>query len=124
MNVLITGATTPLGEALIDHLLEHKTTGTILAIGRETEGRWTDRRVSYLAIDLRRPRAVHDLLEGPAQELAIEAVVHAAHHRDPHDIGRRVHAQNVESTRALVLGCAAHATIRRFVYRSFAEVYA
>ena len=50
-------------------------------------------------------------------------IVHAAHHRRASDIGRRVHAINVESTRSLLLQAEHHPTIRRFVFRSRAEIY-
>lgn len=125
MRVLITGATTPLGTALIDALLAADDVGLILAVGRETESpRPTGPRLVYSSVDLERPRVLHDLLWGAAHDLAIDTVVHGMHHRRPGDRGRRVHTQNVETTRELVLGCRSHPMIERFVYRSFAEVYA
>jgi UDP-glucose 4-epimerase len=51
-------------------------------------------------------------------------VVHTAHHRRAADGGRKVHVQNVDATRHLLLGCADHPSIRRFVQRSYADVYA
>lgn len=53
-----------------------------------------------------------------------DTVVHMAQHRATQDRGRNIHAQNVTATRELIRRCADHPTIRRFVYRSFAEVYA
>ena len=124
MKLLVTGATAPLGMAIVTRLLADPEVELVLAVGREPEACWQDPRVVYRAVDLSRSREVHDLLCGAARDHAIDTVVHAAQHRDAHGGGHRVHAQNVESTRALVLGCANHPTIRRFVYRSFAEVYA
>ncbi len=124
MRLMVTGATAPFGTALVERLLTEPDVELVLAVGRESQTRWHDPRVAYRETDLTRPRDVHDLVCGAAREHAIDTVVHAAQHRDAHGHGRRVHAQNVESARSLVLGCTGHPTIRRFVYRSFAEVYA
>jgi UDP-glucose 4-epimerase len=126
MRIMVTGATAPLGAAIVDRLLAEPEAevGLVVAVGREPEARWRDPRVRYYQTDLTRTRAVRDLIQGPLRTLAVDTVIHTAQHRDPHDVGRRVHAQNVDAARALVLGCADHATIRRFVHRSFAEVYA
>lgn len=124
MKVLVTGSTAPLGAAIVQQLLADPAVELVLAVGREPEATARDAHLVYRGVDLTRSREVHDLIDGVAREHAIDTVVHAAQHRDPHDRGPRVHAQNVEATRALVLACAGHSTIRRFVYRSFAEVYA
>ena len=81
-----------------------------------------DPRVEYRSLDLTRPRVVHDLL-WEAQTLEIDTVINAKQHREDGDAGRTVHAQNVDATRELVLGCVDHPTIRRFVHRSYAELY-
>ncbi len=127
MKVLVTGATAPLGRAIVERLLAEPEVELVLAVGHEAgaPSRVTaDPRVAYRSADLRHPREVHDLIHGPARSLAIDTVIHTAQHRNPHDHGRSVHAQNVEATRALLQSCNEHSTIRRFVYRSFAEVYA
>lgn len=125
MRVMITGATTPLGTALIDALLASDDVELVLAVGREGRSpRPTGARLVYTDADLERPRVLHDLLWGAAHDLAVTTVVHGMHHRPAGDRGRRVHVQNVETTRELVIGCRSHPTIERFVYRSFAEVYA
>ena len=126
MRVMITGATTPLGAALVDTLLAQRDVELVLAIGRESEPleRRAHDRLQYRRCDLTHQRSLHDLLWGEVRSLGIDAVVHGMHHRLARDAGRAVHAQNVSSTRALVLACADHPTIRRLVYRSFAEVYA
>lgn len=123
MRVMVTGATTPLGGAIVDAILATEPRAFVLAIAREPLGRH-DPRVLACDVDLRRRRSVIELLAGPARDHGIAIVVHAAQHRDPRQTGGAVHAQNVEATRELVRGCADHPTIRRFVYRSFAEVYA
>lgn len=124
MRVLVTGATTPLCLALLDRLLAADDVDLVLAIGLDEQSpRPEGPRLVYRREDLARPRVLHDVLWGPARELAIDTVVHGMHHRCPGDRGRRIHLQNVEATRELVLGCRDHPSIRRFVYRSFAEVY-
>jgi len=124
MRVLVTGVTTPLGIGLVDALLADPAVDHVLAVGGGGAAAWSDPRVSYRGLDLTHARAVHDLLWSAGRELAIDTVIHAMHHRNPCDGGRRVHAQNVDAARELVLGCAHHPTIRRLVVRSFAEVYA
>jgi len=128
MRVLITGATTPVGAALVARLLAQSDVELVLAIGREQEAppmRSLDGgRLHYRQIDLTHQRAVHDLVWGEARSLRVDAIVHGMQHRGVHDTGRGVHAQNVYAARELLLACIDHPTIRRFVYRSFGEVYA
>jgi UDP-glucose 4-epimerase len=122
---MLTGASTPLGVALIDALIASDDVDLVLALGREDDApRPTSERLRYRRADLERPRVMHDVLWGAAHDLGIDTVVHGMHHRRPGDRGQRVHVQNVEATRELVLGCREHSSIRRFIYRSFAEVYA
>lgn len=125
MNVLVTGATTPVGIALVESLLASDDVQTVLAVGREATypGR-AHPALHYRSVDLTRPRTLHDLIWGDARDLWIDHVVHGMQHRAAHDRGRRVHAQNVESIRELLLACTDHPSIQRIVYRSFAEVYA
>lgn len=125
MNVMITGATTPVGRALIDELLRTHSEGLILAVGHDHQPEFSARPgLYYHRADLAHPREVHDLLRGPARLHAIDTVFHGAQHRAANDTGPSVHAQNVTATRELVKGCTDHPTIRRLVVRSFAEIYA
>ncbi len=124
MNVLVTGATTPLGQAIVDRLLATPDVGLVLAVGREAPTTSCSPRLVRRAVDLRHGSAVRELVRATARDHAIDTVVHAAQHRAPDDCGRRVHAQNVDAARTLVRECANHPTIRRLVHRSFAEVYA
>jgi UDP-glucose 4-epimerase len=123
---MITGATTPVGARLIEHLLARPDVELVLAVGRERQHQEprTDGRLRNLTVDLTHHRALHDLVWGAARSLRIDGVVHGTHHRRARDAGRAVHVQNVETARALLLACVDHPTIRRLVYRSFAEVYA
>lgn len=127
-RVLVTGATTPIGLALVRGLLADPKIEHVLAVGREPEaelagGLPRDPRLTYEVVDLRRPRPLHRLLFGTARELGVTAVVHSALHRHAQDSGRGIHELNVESTREMLHLLDRHPTIERLVYRSFAEVY-
>ena len=123
MRVLVTGATTRLGGSLVRALLADPSVEHVLAVGAEP-GFEDGPRLRYHRVDLTRDRAVRNLLHGPARTLGIDAVVHAAMHRQARDGGAAVHARNVEATRQLLHACAELAPIRRFVFPSTAAVYA
>ncbi|MDH5490753.1 MAG: NAD-dependent epimerase/dehydratase family protein [Myxococcales bacterium] len=126
-GVLVTGATTPLGLALIEGLLAEPELLPILALGVEPESSLPrlppSDRLHYRQVDLTRARAVRALLYGEAKELGIHAIAHCARHRRAGDRGRRVYALNVECTRQLLHLAERHPSIRRFVLRSTADVY-
>jgi UDP-glucose 4-epimerase len=126
MKVIVTGATAPIGAAIVDHLLADREVEHVLGVGLEpvAADRTDDSRYHYRSIDLCRPRALHDLVWGAARQLGIDTVVHAALHRSPRAIGRHARALHIEGTRQLVLACEHHPTIRRVVFRSAGEVYA
>jgi UDP-glucose 4-epimerase len=121
--VLVTGATTPLGAELVRVLLADPDVEHVLAISLEPPPP-PSARLTALAVDLTRPRLVHDLVHGRARELGVDVVVHGALHRSARDDGAGVHAANVETTRQLLLACEHHPTIRHFVLRSVGDVYA
>jgi UDP-glucose 4-epimerase len=125
MKILVTGATAPLGHAIVERLLDQRDVELVLAVGAEREPPHPHHaKLRRQTADLLHPRVLHDLLWSSARELRVDVVIHAMHHRDARDRGTRVHAQNVETTRNLLLACRDHPTLRRLVYRSFAEVYA
>lgn len=124
--ILVTGATTPVGAALVDRLLRNGRDTTVLAIGAEHIPRvlpLDHPRLVYRRIDLARERNIRRLLFGEALDLEVQVIIHGALHRSAHDKGRHVHRLNVETTRTLLRLAERHETIRRFVYRSYAEVY-
>lgn len=125
--VLVTGATTPLGERLVRDLLADDRVEHVLAVGLEPESRSLPfvgvRRLTYVQVDLTRQRQVHELLFGPARELGTEVVVHLAQHRNPRARGKRVHRSNVEALRSILDLSDRHPTIRRLVVGSHAVVY-
>ncbi|MGE0789157.1 MAG: NAD-dependent epimerase/dehydratase family protein [Sandaracinaceae bacterium] len=123
---LITGATTPIGDALIRELLKRDDCARIVAVGAEpirARAMEIDGRVKYERVDLTRERNLRELLFGVARREAIEVVVDMASHRSVRVTGARARALNVLETQRLLLLCEEHPTIRRFVYRSYAEVH-
>ena len=124
-GVLVTGASTPLGIQVVRALAASGQ--RVLAIGAEREPPlelWDGAgELEYEQADLTRPRDVQRLLFGAAKTLGIESVLHTALHRSPSDVGSRVHALNVESTRELLYLAERHPSIQRFVFRSHADVY-
>ncbi|MBN1335608.1 MAG: hypothetical protein JXB39_06580 [Deltaproteobacteria bacterium] len=126
-SVLVTDASTPVGERLVRELLDDPAIEHVLAVGPRPQevALPFDRpgKLHYLQADLGRARHVRTLLFGPARDLAVDSVLHSALVEDPREAGRRVHALNVESTRELLHLSEGHPTIRRFVLRSFSEVY-
>ncbi|HEU0035797.1 MAG TPA: NAD-dependent epimerase/dehydratase family protein [Kofleriaceae bacterium] len=127
MRVLVTGASAPIGLALVDRLASEPTIDHVLAVGLEPEPPRELVRaphVTYAGLDLTKARAVHDLLFGQGRALGIDAVVHGPLHRSARDRGHRVHLANVELARQLVIECERQPAIRRFVYRGVGDVYA
>lgn len=125
-NVLVTGASSTLGERLIWTLIEDSRVDEILAVtGDDPEVLPFPRseRVHAVQVDMRRNRKVHDMLFGPARELRIDVVVHLAQHSSPYREGSGVHAYNVEAARSIQALSERHPTIQRIVYRSDASVY-
>ncbi len=125
-HILVTGAASTLGEALIRSLLADSRVQHVLAVtGRPVEEVCFDEpdRVTVIQVDLRRSRRVHDMLFGPARDLGVDVVVHLAMHHGAFREGSGVHAYNVEATRSIIALSERHPTIRRLVVRSDAAVY-
>jgi UDP-glucose 4-epimerase len=124
-GVLVLGASTPLGERLCQTLLADSALRAVLAVGREPREQVRlpdDARLTYQQVDITHARPVHDMLFGTARDLGVDVVVHLAMHRG-NDFGTRMHVQNVESLRWLLSLADRHPTLRRLVFRSYAEVY-
>lgn len=119
-GVVVTGATQPLGRRLIERLAGAGR-GPLLAVGNESSGGF-DAPVRYVQADLSRARTLRELVDGPVAELGIETLVHLAFHREPGQ--PRAHKLHVDATRLLLHLAEGHPTLRRFVHRSTAEVYA
>ena len=123
-RVLLTGATTPIGRRLVRRLLEDPGVEQVLAVGIEP-GRPDEApgRYRYERVDLTRERHVRRLMFGSVRELEVDTIVDMATHRQPEQ-SRRAHLLNVEATRHLLRFAERVPSVRRYVYRSYSEVYA
>lgn len=127
ISVLVTGATTPVGERLVRSLVADTRVKHVLAVGREAADAALpfshNQRLTYVSVDLGKSRKVRELLFGAARDLGVEVVVHLGQHRSARAKGRSVHAANVEALRAILDLADRHPTIRRVILKSFAAVY-
>lgn len=126
-SVMVTGASSTIGERLVRSLLQDEDIDHVLAVGlKPPESALPfaeSNRLTYLQVDLGRGRHVRRLLFGPARDLGVETMFHTTQVESAAGSGSRVHKLNVESTRQILALCERHPTIRRLIYRSFAEVY-
>lgn len=123
MRVMVTGATTPLGAALVEALIATGEVEAILATGTGDRPVRDHADVMYRKADLSRPRNLRELIWGDARDLGIEVVVHSAQHPRTAERTRKAGTAAVDAARELIVACTNHPSIRRLVYRSFAEVY-
>lgn len=124
-NVLVTGASTPVGERVIRRLLNDSRVHRILAVTTHNAPLAIpeNERLTSIPVDLRRSRRVHSLLFGPARAMEINVVVHTAMEPSATKEGSSVHAYNVEALRSIMSLSERHPSVRRLVIRSAAEVY-
>lgn len=125
-RVLVTGASTPVGAAVVAQLVREARVEAVLAVQRPHEksvGLEELPNVRLAYADLTHYRQIHDLLFGEARRMGCDTVLHLAAHRAAREEGNRIHALNVESTRQLLELAQRHPTLRHFVLRSYAEVY-
>ncbi len=126
-RVLVTGATASIGRALVHALLRDPQVDFVLAAGREPDALAVPAedqdRFAYEPWDLSHARAVRQLLFGAAKTHRIDTLVHAHMHRRAMEVGPKIHAIDVESTREILHLARRHPTLRTVVFRSCAQVY-
>jgi UDP-glucose 4-epimerase len=126
-SVLITGASSPLGQQLVRSLLADTRVRHVLAVDDVPPDRALpfshEGRLTYKTVDLTRPRKVRELLFGVARDLDVEVLVHLSEHTSGYGSGRKVHAQNVDALRSILDLADTHPTVRRLVIKSHAVVY-
>lgn len=126
-RVLVTGASTPVGRALFQSLAEDPRVERVVAVMprgvRPFEPEHESNKIGWVTADLTRERDIRSLLFGTARRDETEVIVHLAAHRAARDGGRRIRALNVESTRLFLELAERHPTAKRFVLRSFSDVY-
>ena len=123
-STLVTGATTPLGALVCKQLQQRRI--AVLAIGQEPDyqaAALLHPDIAYQHVDLTRPRDLHDLLFSETKARQVDTIFHLATHRRLNAGGHEAHALNVEAVRLLLSHSAAHPTVERVIYRSFADVY-
>ena len=125
MNVLVTGASSPIGEQAVLRLLNDSRVNHIVAVADKGKPVSVpeNSRVTNTSINFKSQRQLHTLLFGLALEKNVHAVIHTSQAESASREGSSVHAHNVESLRALVKFAERHPTIRRLVIRSCAAVY-
>lgn len=125
-SVILTGATTPLGELVLRRLLHAPELDHVVAVGREPVANIAPphkARLHHLQLDLTHSRARRDLLFKTGVELEVDVLLHLATHRSIDDAGPQIHALNVDTLRDLLWLVQDHPTIRRFIFLSTAAVY-
>lgn len=123
-TILLTGATTPVGRALVAALQRDPRVRALLCVYGPNEREPGERLdlVQFERADLTSRRGLRDLLLGePGRR--VDTIVHAPLQRDPLAQGEQVQRLNVESTRHLLLLAEEVRSVRRFVLQSTASVY-
>jgi UDP-glucose 4-epimerase len=122
-RVLVTGASSTVGRALVAALLDDPAVELVVTVDDASGATGPSTRLLRLAVDLSRPRELKNLLRGPIRAHAVDTLVHSALHGSPTHGGRRARTLDVEVTRELLRLAEEHPTLKRLVYRSSAEVY-
>lgn len=125
IHVLVTGASSPVGEQLVQRLLEDPSIGNIVAVcdkGHPFSLPHHD-QITPVEISMHSQRHLHGVLFGVAEEKKIQVVIHTAQTTSATEEGEKVHAQNVEALRNLINFAERHKTIKRLIIRSCVSVY-
>jgi UDP-glucose 4-epimerase len=124
-RIMVIGASTSLGTALITALLADERVGCVFGVGHKIESPLVQAPHSFVyeCVDLKRQRSIRTMLFGRARELEIDTIVDFAVHQDASLAGSELHAQNVEATRTILQLAERQPTIRRFILRSHGEAY-
>lgn len=124
-NILITGASSPLGELLIERLLSDYRVEKILAVCDEGYPLTipSNERLDVFSLKMRKQRKLHALLFGPAREREVDVLIHASKVFSANREGSAVHRYNVETVRSILDFAERHPSIRRLIFCSGAEVY-
>ncbi len=125
MNVLVTGASSPLGEQVVLQLLKDSRVSHIVAVADKGMpiSIPDNPRITHTQIKFKSQRQLHTLLFGIALDKRVQVVVHTSQAEQANREGESVHAHNVESLRALIKFAERHPTINRVVIRSSGAVY-
>ena len=124
-RVLITGASSPLGEQLIERLLEDYMIEHIFAVcekGYPLTIAQND-RLHIAEVQMKKKRRMHNLLFGPVREKNIDTLIHTVKVHSAYREGAAVHHYNVEILRFILDFAERHPSINRLILCSGSEVY-
>ena len=116
-NVLITGASSPLGEFLVERLLSDYRVEKIVAVCDQGAPLTLpdNERLMSVQVKIRKQRKLHDLLFGPARESEVDVLIHASKVFSANREGAAVHRYNVETVRSILNFAERHPTIKRLI---------
>lgn len=123
--VLVTAADSPLSRALTQGLIACPEVRAVVAVHPPDEPTLEAEMagVHHVHADLTRHRDVQSILQGIAARTGVDTIVHACLHPGAREHGSAAFRQNVESTRHLLSVAEEESHIKRFVLRSFQDVY-
>jgi UDP-glucose 4-epimerase len=121
----VTGGGSPLTQALARDLLTCPRVHSVVVAHQPGEVNPAERvsGIVDVSADLTRHRDVQTLLYGVAVSAGVDTIVHACLQPGPREHGSRAFRLNVESTRYLLSVAQEQPQIKRFVLRSFHDVY-
>ena len=121
----MTGASSPLSQTLAKQLLTCPEVHSVVLVHEpgETVPGAEVRGLRIVSADLSRHRDVQSLLQGIAVTERVDTIVHACLHPGARERGSQAFRLNVESTRHLLAVAEDETHIKRFVLRSFHDVY-
>lgn len=124
-GVLVTGAASPLSQALVRALTACPEIHGVVTVYPPGEVCPTQERpgIVHVNADLTRHRDVQNLLQGVAMAARVDTIVHGCQHPFSREHGADSARLHVESTRHLLSVAEEQPQIKRFVLRSFHDVY-
>ncbi len=127
-RVLITGVTSVIGRQLAEKLMHDKKIDSIIGISRDPRPYYFDdfnsKKFHYKQVNILKPRELTNLfLDDAFKDAKIDTVCHMAFMHRPEDTTREAHELNVEGTKNLLDKCLETPTIRKFIFKSSANVY-
>lgn len=124
-GVIVTGGASTLTRALASNLLASREVHSVVVV-HEPGAALPNADVPgllHVTADLSRRRDVQNLLQGIGMTERVDTIVHACLQPGAREHGARAFRLNVESTRHLLAVAEEEAHIKRFVLRSFQDVY-
>ncbi len=127
-HVLITGVTSVIGRQLAEKLMHDKKVDTVVGVSRDARPYYFDdfnsKKFHYKQVNILKPRELTNLfLDDAFKEEKIDTVCHLAFMHRPEDTTREAHELNVEGTKNLLDKCLETPSIKKFIFKSSANVY-